>query len=90
MPQGRHIYTKASDMEKSTICTYLQSAHELPHWKCLLWCWDDCPCITLTDQETDNQYSEITPSIQFHVYNIIGHCTSHGRIPLKDKKYVHM
>ena len=36
MPHGRHIYAKASDMEKATICAYPQSDNELPHWKCAL------------------------------------------------------
>ena len=30
MPHGHHIYAKASDMEKETICEYLQSDHALP------------------------------------------------------------
>ena len=34
--------------------------------------------------------SETTPSIRFHIYYIIGHCTARGRIPLKDKKICYM
>ena len=55
MPHGRHIYFKESDMAKATLCTYPQSDHALSHWKCVLRCCDDCPCINLPDQETDNQ-----------------------------------
>ena len=29
MPHGRHIYTKAHDMEKATMCAYPQSDHAL-------------------------------------------------------------
>ena len=36
MPHGPHIYAKASDMENATMCTYQQSDHALPHWKCVL------------------------------------------------------
>ena len=36
MPHGRHIYAQASDMAKATMCTYPQSDHALPHWKCVL------------------------------------------------------
>ena len=32
------------------------------------------------------KHDGITPSIRFHIYHIIGRCTSHVRIPLKDKK----
>ena len=88
MPHGRHIYAKASYMAKATMCTYPQSDHALPHWKCVLRCCSKCPCVNLHDQETYNQYSKRTPSIQFHIYHIIGRCTAHGIIPLKDKKYV--
>ena len=65
MPHGRHIYDKASDMAKDTMCTYPQSDHALPHWKCVLWCCAEFPCISLPDQEIDNQYSKTTPSIRF-------------------------
>ena len=77
-------------MEKATMCTYPQSDHALPHFKCVLPCCVECPCINIPDQETDNQYSETTPSIRFHINHIIGRCTSHGRILLKDKKIFYM
>ena len=57
----------------------------LPHWKHVLRCCVIFPCINLLDQETDNQYSDTTPSIGFHIYHIIAGCTVHGRITLKDK-----
>ena len=71
MPHGRHIYSKSSDMAKATMCTYPQSDHAIPHWKCVLRCCAKCTCINLTDQETDNQCSEKTSSIRFHIYHII-------------------
>ena len=51
MPHGRHIYAKASDMANATICTYSHSDDALPHWKCVLRCCADCPCINLPDKE---------------------------------------
>ena len=90
MPQGRHIYDKASDMANATMCTYPQSDHALPHWKYLLPFCADCPCINIPDQETTKKHEETTPSIRFHIYHIIGRCTTHGRIPLKDKKICYM
>ena len=90
MSHRRHIYVKASDMSKATMCAYPQSDHALTHWKCVLRCYDDCPCINLPDQETDNNYSETTPLIRFQIYHIIARCTAHGIIPLKDKKISHI
>ena len=89
-PHGRHIYAKASDMAQATMCTYPQSAHVLPHWKCVLRCCADCSCINIPDKETDNHNLDTIPSIQFHIYHIIGTCTSHGIITLKYKKICHM
>ena len=57
MPHGRNIYAKETDMAKSKLCAYPQSDHALPQWKRVLRCCADCPCINLTYQETDNQYS---------------------------------
>ena len=90
MPQGRHIYAKLSDMENATMCVYLQSDHALTHWKCVLQCCSDCPCMDLPDIETDDQSSETTPSIRFHIYHIVERCTAHGIIQLKDKKICHI
>ena len=71
MPHGRHIYSKASDMEKAKMCTYPQSDHALSHWKCVLRCCAECPYINLPDQEIDKKHKETTPSIRFHIYHII-------------------
>ena len=86
MPHGCHIYAKASDMANATMFTYPQSEHVLPQWKCVFRCCADCTCINIPDQETTKKHEEKTPSIRFHIYHIIGICTAHGRIPLKDKK----
>ena len=90
MTHGRHIYAKAYDIEKYTMCSYPQSYHALPHWKFVLQVCADYPCINLPVQETDNHYSETTPSIWFHIYHIIARCSAHDRIPLKYKKICHM
>ena len=90
MPHGSHIYVKAFDIENATMCPYPQSDHALPHWKCVLRCSEDCPCINIPDQETTKNHKETIPSISFHIYHIIGRCTAHGRIPLKDEKICYM
>ena len=53
MPHGRHVYDKSSDMPKATMCTYPQYDHAFPHYKCVFWCFADCPCINLPDRETN-------------------------------------
>ena len=57
MLHGRHIYAKASDMAKTTMCAYPQSDHSMPQRKYVLWCCANFPFINLPDQETDSQYS---------------------------------
>ena len=90
IPHVSHIYAKASDIANATMCTYPQSEHALPDWKCVLRCCADCPCINIPDQKTTKNHDETTPSIRFHIYHIVGRCTAHGRIPLKDKKMCYM
>ena len=86
MPYGCHIYAKSYDTAKSTMCEYSHSDHVLPHWKCVLLCCAKCPIIHIPEKETDDQYPDTSPSISFHIYHIIAHCTRHGRILLTDKK----
>ena len=86
MPHGLHIYGKAYDTKKATMCEYPQSDHALPHWKCVLQCCTKCPCVNITDQETDDQYYDTTPSISFHIYHLIARCTANRRLPLNDRK----
>ena len=74
MPHGCHIYAKAYDMTKATMCAYPQSDHVLPHWKCVMICCAKCPSINIPDQETYDQYSDTIPSIHFHIYHIIARC----------------
>ena len=73
-------------MAKATIYVYSQSYHALPHWKCLLQCCTIFPSINIPDQETDDQYPNIIPSIRFHIYHLIVRCTTHGRLPLNEEK----
>ena len=90
MLHGRHIYAKASNMAQATMWAYPQSDNALSHWKCVLRCCSDCQSINIPDQETDNKKSYTTPSIRFHIYQIVARCTAHGRIPLKYKKICYM
>ena len=86
MPHGRHIYYKAYYIEKSTMSAYPHSDHALQNLKYLLRCCDKCPCINISDQETDYHYYDTISSNQFHIYHLILHCTAHGRILLNDRK----
>ena len=86
MPHGRHIYAKSYYMEKAKMCAYLQSDNALPHWKFVMRCCAKCPSINMRYQETDAHYSNTSPSIRFHIYHLIAHCTTHGRLLLTDSK----
>ena len=50
MPHERHIYAKAYDMSKSTMCEYPQPDHALPHWNFVMQCCPKCPTINITEQ----------------------------------------
>ena len=86
MTHGCHIYAKAYDMAKAKMCAYSQSDHTLPQYKCVLRYCSKCPSINIPDQETDDQYTNTSPSIIFHICHLIVGCTKHGRLPSTDKK----
>ena len=51
MPHGRHIYEKIADMAQATMCKYPQYGNALPHWKFVLRCCANFPCINIPVQE---------------------------------------
>ena len=65
MPHGIHIYAKASDMAKENFCAYSQLNHALTHCQCVIQCCDKFTEINLPDKETDDQYSDTSPSVFF-------------------------
>ena len=77
MPHGRYIIDKASDMEKSTMCEHPQSYHALQHWKYVMRGCVKCTSVNLPDEETDDQYSDTSTSISFHIYHLIKCCSTH-------------
>ena len=68
------------------MCAYPQSDHELPHWKCVLWCCTKYPSVNIPEQETNDQYYNTSSSTIFHIYHLIARCTTHARTPLNDIK----
>ena len=63
-----------------------QPDHALPYWKCVMRCCAKFPSINIPDQETDDQYSNTSPSIHFHIYHIIACCTTYIRLLLNYRK----
>ena len=87
MPHGRHIYATAADMAVAKMYAYPPSQHALSHWKCVLHCCYNCPCIDLPDQASDKHYFNSSSSMSFHFFHLIARFTVHGRIPLDEKKF---
>ena len=88
MPHARHIYAKASDMASATMCTYPHSDNALPHWKCVLRCCDDCPCINLPDQENLKHMKKQHPQFGFKFITSLEVVLLMVEFHLKTKKYV--
>ena len=66
---GRYIYAASSDMAMGKMYAYPTSQHVLSHWKFVLYCCANCPCIDLPDQESDMHHSRKYISICFHIYH---------------------
>ena len=75
-------------MAKSTMCEYSHSDHALPNCKCVMRRCAKFPSVNLPDQETDDQCYYTIPSISFHIYHLIARCSTHGSLPLNEKKIV--
>ena len=75
MPYGCHIYQTESNMDTETMCAYPSYQHVLPHWNCVLRCFENLPRIDFSSQELDNHHSITCPTIRFYVYNLILCCT---------------
>ena len=62
--------------------TYPHSYHALPHWKCVMPCCAKFPSVNLPYQETDDQYSNTSPYINFRIYHITARCSTCRRLTL--------
>ena len=85
MPHECHIYSKAYNMSKATMCAYPQSDHALTHWEFGMQYCAKCQCVNLPYQEKNDQYSDTSPSIIFHIYHLISRCKTHGRFTFNEK-----
>ena len=54
MPHRHHIYEKASDVVKATMCAYPQPDYVLPHCTFIMRCCAKFPSINLPDQVIDD------------------------------------
>ena len=78
MPHGRNIYATLADMAMVTMCEYPPPQHKWTHCKCVLHFCSNFPHIYLSDQESDNHYSNAYLLISFHIYHLIAKCTVNG------------
>ena len=86
IPNVSHIYATSSDMSMVTMCSYPQSQHAFPNWKCMLSCCSNLPCIDITHQELDRHNSNTSSSICFNIYHLITCCTVHGILSLHENE----
>ena len=82
-PQCCHIYNTAADMHMTTTCPCNSKHHELPKWKCVLRCCDECPSIVLPIQEANKDRINTYSKIIFHVYHNLSRCTVHDWHPFE-------
>ena len=86
IPNGIHIYATKFDMDIATMCEYPPYQHGFPHWKCVLYCCANYPCIDIPVQELDRHQYNTSPSIIFHIYHLILRCAVHRRRSLDENK----
>ena len=88
IPHVKHVFKTASDIAMATMCAYPSFKNSLPHWKFVMRCCAKCSCIDVTSPESDQNKSNVSSTIRFHVYHIITCCTVHGRQTLTKRDSV--
>ena len=73
-------------MDMATMCAYPSPKYALPHWKFILNCYAQFPCIDIICLESYQHNSNFRSKIRFHVYYMIAQSTVHVRCPLNKKK----
>ena len=63
---------------------YHQTIHS--HWKCVLRSFSLCPRIYLPSPESDQHISNVSPKIQFHVYQHMSRWDVHDWCPFNENK----
>ena len=86
MLHGKNMFQTSYDMTISTMCAYSSSKYTLPHCKCVLRFFAQCPNIDLPGLESDHHNSNVSPTIHFLVYQNIACFNVHPRRPFNKKK----
>ena len=86
MPNGNNIFKILYGMDMETMCGYMPSKYSLPHWKFVLCCCSQFPCINLPSPELDHHNSHVSQKIHIPVYQQIPQFIVHGRRPFNEKK----
>ena len=61
------------------MCSYPPTQNALMHYKFVLHCCENFPCIDIPGQESYWHSYKKSPSIILHIYHLIACCTVHGR-----------
>ena len=84
MINGEHKYPKARQAAYAMLCECPNTENNLPHWKCVLGCCNNCPGMVKPAEEVRNQQD--LPVISFHCYKNVTRCSIHGQHPFTEKK----
>ena len=64
------------------MCSYPLENINIPHFRCVLKCCNNCPALSVPDEEISMERQ--LPRIKFHVYKDIYRCSLYGQLPLID------
>ena len=84
MPHENHMFNTAYNITVAKMCAYTSSNYTLKHWKCALCYCAQWTCMSLQSIESDQNNSNVIPTMQFHVYQHISHYTAHVRHPYNE------
>ena len=84
--RGHHIYNTATYMVMAKMFPYTYKHHLIPHYKCVLRCYDKFPSIVLTSQEENKDTTNMCGTIIFHVYRNVSCCNAHSQRPYQERR----
>ena len=73
-----YLQKTAIDMSMETVCILPFDRHDMNHCKCLLQCCIKCPSMVVTVLDYTIAVKNTSPTIKFHFYLLLSHCTVHG------------
>ena len=74
---SNHIHKTKTETYMLIMFPFPYDLHALPHWKCVLRCFSQCPSTIIPGQKSKKDKINTCSTVSFHVYRNLSRCTFH-------------